>query len=99
MLVHPAPRHTARRWKAITCCTAIFQTWYEALPYWCILPLMHKVSHTLAIGLYLSSLDVCILPLMHKVSHTVYIVALAISNMCSSIIIYGLWACHATPPP
>src|SRR6266487_3704380 len=81
----------------------------EALPYWCILPLMHKVSHTLAIGLYLPRLDgcilplmhrsltpeeeavknkwdvVCILPLMHKVSHIVYIVAHAISNMCSMV--------------
>ena len=33
----------------------------EALPYWCILPLMHKVSHI------------------------VYIVAHAISNMCSMV--------------
>ncbi len=27
----------------------------------------------------------CILPLMHKVSHPVYIVALAISNICSMV--------------
>src|SRR6266487_4392546 len=48
----------------------LLQVTSEALPYWCILPLIHKVSHTLAIGLYLPRLDGCILPLMHKVSHT-----------------------------
>src|SRR5215471_12982896 len=61
-LVHPAPDAPGLSHAP--------QITSETLPYWCILPLMHKVSHTLAIGLYLPRLDECILPLMHKVSYT-----------------------------